>query len=117
MSSAPIVNCRDTQISQVILNLISNAKDAVLPLKEKWIKVILQQKENKVVLQVVDSGSGISLDIREQIFQPFFTTKDVGNGTGLGLSISNEIIKMHYGRLFIDHTCPNTCFTIELPLA
>ena len=117
MSIPPVVNCRDTQISQVILNLISNAKDAVLPLQEKWIKVILKQVENKAVLQVIDSGSGISLDIREQIFQPFFTTKDVGNGTGLGLSISTEIIKMHYGRLFIDHTVPNTCFTIELPLA
>ncbi len=117
MSIPPVVNCRDTQISQVILNLISNAKDAVLPLQEKWIKVILKQVENKAVLQVIDSGSGISLDIREQIFQPFFTTKDVGNGTGLGLSISTEIIKMHYGRLFIDQTVPNTCFTIELPLA
>ena len=117
MTVPAIVNCRDTQISQVILNLISNAKDAVLPLKEKWIKLILSQQDNKVVLQVIDSGSGISLDIREQIFQPFFTTKDVGNGTGLGLSISTEIIKMHYGRLFVDLNNPNTCFTIEIPLA
>jgi len=113
----PIVNCRDTQISQVILNLISNAKDAVLPLKEKWIKVILRQQDNNIVLQVIDSGTGISLDIRDQIFQPFFTTKDVGNGTGLGLSISTEIIKIHRGRLFVDTNYPNTCFTIELPLA
>lgn len=117
MTVPATVNCRDTQISQVILNLISNAKDAVLPLKEKWIKIILSQKGSNVVLQVMDSGSGISLDIRDQIFQPFFTTKDVGNGTGLGLSISTEIIKMHSGRLFIDSNCANTCFTIELPLA
>lgn len=117
MTVPPIVNCRDTQISQVILNLISNAKDAVLPLKEKWIKVILHQQNNNIVLQVIDSGPGISLDIRDQIFQPFFTTKDVGSGTGLGLSISTEIIKIHLGRLFVDTSCPNTCFTIELPLA
>lgn len=117
MTAPPIVNCRDTQISQVILNLISNAKDAVLPLKEKWIKVILRQQDNNIVLQVIDSGSGISLDIRDQIFQPFFTTKDVGSGTGLGLSISTEIIKTHLGRLFVDTNYPNTCFTIELPLA
>lgn len=117
MTVPPIVNCRDTQISQVILNLISNAKDAVLPLKEKWIKVILRQQGSNVVLQVIDSGPGISLDIRDQIFQPFFTTKDVGSGTGLGLSISTEIIKMHNGRLFVDTNYPNTCFTIELPLA
>jgi len=117
MTIPATVNCRDTQISQVILNLISNAKDAALPLKEKWIKVILKQQDNNVVLQVIDSGPGISLDIRDQIFQPFFTTKDVGNGTGLGLSISSEIMKMHSGRLFVDLNCPNTCFTIELPLA
>lgn len=113
----PIVNCRETQISQVVLNLISNAKDAVLSLKNKWIKVILKNTDDKIVLQVIDSGYGISLNIREQIFQPFFTTKDVGSGTGLGLSISNEIIKVHSGRLYIDYTNPNTCFTIELPLA
>lgn len=112
-----IINCRDTQISQVILNLISNAKDAVLPLKEKWIRVVLSKEDHKVILKVIDSGNGISLDIRDQIFQPFFTTKDVKNGTGLGLSISNEIIKVHQGQLFIDGQLPNTCFVIELPLA
>lgn len=117
MTIPAVVNCRDTQISQVLLNLISNAKDAVLPLKEKWIKVILSQRGNNMTLQVIDSGPGISLDIRDQIFQPFFTTKDVGSGTGLGLSISTEIIKMHNGRLFVDTNHPNTCFTIELPLA
>lgn len=117
ITSPAIVNCRDTQISQVILNLISNAKDAALLLEEKWIKVILSQQGSNVVLQVIDSGSGISLDIRDQIFQPFFTTKSVGSGTGLGLSISNEIIKVHSGRLFVDHSQTNTCFTVELPLA
>lgn len=117
ITSPAIVNCRDTQISQVILNLISNAKDAVLLLKEKWIKVVLSRQGSNVVLQVIDSGHGISLDIRDQIFQPFFTTKSVGSGTGLGLSISNEIIKVHSGRLLVDHSQANTCFSVELPLA
>jgi C4-dicarboxylate-specific signal transduction histidine kinase len=116
LTEPAIINCRDTQISQVILNLISNAKDAVLALKEKWIRVVLLKENNNVVLRVIDSGNGISLDIRDQIFQPFFTTKDVKNGTGLGLSISTEIIKVHQGRLFIDSAVPNTCFTIELPV-
>lgn len=112
-----IINCRDTQISQVILNLVSNAKDAVLPLKEKWIRIILNKEGNNIVLKVIDSGSGISSEVHEQIFKPFFTTKDVKNGTGLGLSISTEIIKIHQGKLYIDSTLPNTCFVIELPLA
>lgn len=117
MTVPSIVNCRDTQISQVILNLISNAKDAVLPLKVKWIKVILHQQDKNIILQVIDSGPGISSNIHSQIFQPFFTTKDVGSGTGLGLSISSEIIKIHFGRIFVDTSFQNTCFTIELPLA
>jgi C4-dicarboxylate-specific signal transduction histidine kinase len=117
LQTPAVINCRDTQISQVLLNLISNAKDAVLPLKEKWIKIVLSNQDNHIILQVIDSGNGISKDIRDQIFQPFFTTKDVGNGTGLGLSISNEIIKNHQGKLYIDDSLPHTCFVITLPLA
>lgn len=117
LTEPAIVNCRDTQISQVVLNLISNAKDAVLSLEKKWIRIILRKESNNVVLRVIDSGNGISSDLRDQIFRPFFTTKDVKSGTGLGLSISIEIIKAHQGRLYIDHNLPNTCFTIELPLA
>lgn len=117
MSEDAVVQCRDTQISQVLLNLISNAKDAVLPLEEKWIKIILEKKGQNILLQVIDSGSGIPAEIAKKIFQPFFTTKEVGNGTGLGLSISNEIIKNHNGQLYIDRNLPNTCFAIELPLS
>lgn len=117
LSEPTIILCRDTQISQVILNLISNAKDAVLSLEEKWIRITLDRQDKEVVLRFTDSGQGISTELREQIFQPFFTTKDVGNGTGLGLSISSEIIKFHGGKLYIDETSPNTCFALHLPIA
>lgn len=117
LSEPAIIDCRDTQISQVILNLISNAKDAVLQLKEKWIRVVLCKNQKNILIKVIDSGSGIPVDMREQIFKPFFTTKDVKSGTGLGLSISAEIIKIHKGKMYIDASNANTCFTIELPLA
>lgn len=110
-----IVECRESQLSQVMVNLISNAVDAVSDLDDKWIKVKGIQTNNSLVVQVIDAGSGIPLDIQKNMLQPFYTTKGVGRGTGLGLSITKGIIENHKGRLFIDNTCPNTCFTIELP--
>lgn len=111
------INCRSTQIMQVLLNLISNAKDAVENLDERWIKINLQKNENAICIKITDSGSGIPKDIRDQIFQPFFTTKDTGSGTGLGLSISKNIIETHSGRIEIDINSKTTCFSIDLPIS
>ncbi len=111
------INCRSTQIMQVLLNLISNAKDAVENLDERWIKINLQKIENTVRIKITDSGPGIPKDIRDQIFQPFFTTKDTGSGTGLGLSISKNIIETHHGKIEISTESNNTSFVITLPIS
>ncbi|RZA04517.1 MAG: HAMP domain-containing histidine kinase, partial [Proteobacteria bacterium] len=66
-------------------------------------------------IRVIDSGEGISPEIYRKIFQPFFTTKEIGKGTGMGLSISLGIAEAHHGRLYIDESSPNTCFVLELP--
>ena len=63
----------------------------------------------------MDSGNGIPMDIQEKMFQPFYTTKEIGKGTGLGLSISRGIIRNHKGEFFIDNSSANTCFIITLP--
>jgi len=110
------VNCRPVEISQVLLNLLTNAFHAVADRKGAWVKIELDKKPQKLHLRVVDAGTGIPLSIREKIFQPFFTTKDIGQGTGLGLSISKKILETHNGRLFLDTSCPNTTMVIELPL-
>jgi C4-dicarboxylate-specific signal transduction histidine kinase len=104
------------EISQVLLNLLTNAFHAVADRKGAWVKIELDKKPQKLHLRVVDAGTGIPLSIREKIFQPFFTTKDIGQGTGLGLSISKKILETHNGRLFLDTSCPNTTMVIELPL-
>jgi len=112
-----IVDGRATQISQVVLNLISNAKDAVENLPEKWIKIELEKSDHQVLIKIIDSGKGLPTEVRDRLFQPFFTTKEHGQGTGLGLSISSGIIQNHNGSIYLDSKNPNTCFVISLPLA
>ena len=106
---------RSVHIAQVLLNLLHNASDAVSGTPDPWIWLEVIERNESVELRITDSGKGIPLLIQEKIFQPFFTTKDVGTGTGLGLSISMGIIRDHGGQLEIDNNCPNTCFVIRLP--
>ncbi len=107
--------CRATQISQVLLNLLSNSFDAIQEISEKWIKIEARDLGTEVELSVTDSGHGISAAIRSKLAQPFFTTKEVGKGTGLGLSISRGIVMDHGGRLILDEQSPHTRFVIILP--
>lgn len=109
------LSCRATQISQVLLNLLSNSFDAIEELSQKWIKIEVLDLNDEIELSVTDSGHGIAPAIRSKLAQPFFTTKDVGKGTGLGLSISRGIVMDHGGRLFLDEQSENTRFVIVLP--
>jgi two-component system, NtrC family, sensor histidine kinase HydH len=111
------ISCMRVQISQVLMNLLMNSFDAVQDLEEKWIKLTIEKTSSGVSIQIIDSGKGISDEIIQKIFKPFFTTKDVGKGTGLGLSLSMSIIEKHKGKLFVDKNSPNTKFVVELPLA
>ena len=110
------LECRSVQISQVILNLLNNAMDAVAELPEKWVAVQIEANKQSVIIKVIDSGHGIPKAIKDKILEPFYTTKEIGKGTGLGLSISNGIIKNHHGSLDIDDSSPHTCFKVTLPL-
>lgn len=110
------VYCRQTEISQVILNLLNNSYDAVLNLPEKWVELRVENKKDQLVISITDSGRGISKEVQSKIFQPFFTTKEVGKGTGLGLSISKGIVEAHFGKFYLDETSPNTKFVIQFPL-
>jgi PAS domain S-box-containing protein len=109
------VECSATQITQVLLNLVNNAHDAIKNLKVKWIEIAVTDTDLYIEISVTDSGAGIPAVIKDKIMQPFFTTKDVGHGTGLGLSLSKSIIDSHKGFLLIDDNCPHTKFTILLP--
>jgi len=106
---------REAQISQVFLNFLNNASDAVQELAERWIKVEVKADSEWIEIWITDSGPGIPPEIQAKILQPFFTTKPIGKGTGLGLSISKGIIEQHGGTLSIDKECEHTRFVIRFP--
>lgn len=104
------------QLGQAILNLINNSRDAIQSLNEKWIEVSVSEGNSGMTkISVTDSGLGIPIEIRERIFQPFYTTKEVGKGTGLGLSLVLSVAKLHKGSFELNPACPNTQFIIQLP--
>ena len=116
---APIPNlalmCRAAQLSQVLLNLLNNAFDAIESFPEKWISLSFAENESKVFISVEDCGLGIKAEVIAKMMEPFFSTKAVGKGTGLGLSISKGIIESHSGKLSYDTSSLHTKFVIELP--
>ena len=109
------VECRPSQISQVILNLLNNAYDAISELAEQWIRVEVNDAGRAYEIAVSDSGPGVPPNIAEKLMTPFFTTKPPGKGTGLGLSISKNIMADHQGSLSLDQSAQRTRFVITLP--
>lgn len=105
--------CDGVEIEQVLVNLINNGIDAASQLPEKWIRIEVLEEGREVIIRVIDSGCGISPEIEKKLFQPFFTTKPIGEGTGLGLSISKGIIDQHGATLQLNREFRNTCFEIR----
>ena len=105
--------CDMIEIEQVVVNLISNAIDAVKNQAEKWVRVEISEEGPFVILKVIDSGSGIPKKNQDKLFETFFTTKPVGEGTGLGLSISKGILDDHSATIVLDVNSPNTAFVIR----
>jgi PAS domain S-box-containing protein len=106
-----------SQLQQVFTNLLVNAADAMDGKGRLSISAKYEAERHAFVINVSDTGPGIPKNLRDKIFDIFFTTKPVGKGTGLGLSISQNIIKIHGGN--ISFACPpegGTTFIVELPL-
>ncbi|EDM79408.1 Serine/Threonine protein kinase and Signal Transduction Histidine Kinase [Plesiocystis pacifica SIR-1] len=120
----PQVRCRIQQIQQIVMNLVTNARDAlneVYPGYDERKRIELKAErlgEDRVRMIVEDSGPGIPAEVLPHIFDPFFTTKGRDQGTGLGLSVSHGIAKDHGGELSVD-TAPGagTRFYLDLPVA
>lgn len=105
------------QLQQVIINLLSNAKDAMEGLNNKKIIIKTQIYENNSLIQIIDNGPGISAENLPKIFNKFFTTKGVGKGTGLGLDIVKTIIDKMQGRINVESTeGQGATFTITVPI-
>ena len=111
------VECQPVQISQIVVNLLNNAMDAIdtSSPQERKIWVDGDQSDDNVSLTIRDSGPGVPPQIVNKIMQPFFTTKGKGKGTGLGLSVSDQIAKAHNGTLKLDLGVSNNCFRMTLP--
>ncbi len=122
----PLVMADAGRLEQVFINLIINARDAI---EDKWasgeqsrgedrITLRTGEQNNHVIAEVIDTGVGISEDIKDKMFEPFYTTKEVGKGTGLGLSISYGIIKDYHGEIqVISRKGGGACFRVILPAA
>ena len=114
----PRVTLASEQLSQVLLNLILNAGDAVSGREGARIAVAARPSESGVTIQVEDNGTGVPGDVAEQIFEPFFTTKEVGKGTGLGLSVCQGLLSAAGGSLSLDPDFGGGArFIVQLPRA
>lgn len=114
------VECHSGQIGQVVLNLLTNAISSIKEANRESgnIEISLQQKEGRVELSIADNGTGIETENLSKLFQPFFTTKEVGRGMGLGLSISYGIVKQHRGDILVESQLGvGSRFVVRLPAA
>ena len=116
LGDIPFVNCTPSQINQVFLNLITNAAQA-LKRGRGNITITTRKQGEGVAVDIEDDGTGIPEEVLPKIFDPFFSTKDIGKGTGLGLSISYKIIQQHGGRIDVESAAgQGTRFTVYLPI-
>jgi PAS domain S-box-containing protein len=113
---APIVQGVEYKLQQVFLNLFMNARDA-MP-RGGWLTISTRSERDAAVVEIADTGSGIPAEVLSRIYDPFFTTKEIGKGTGLGLSITYGIVQEHGGTITCDSQAgQGTRFTLRLPLA
>ena len=110
------IECLPTEISQVVFDLLNNSLYAVQSVEERWIRIEAKQENELAIISVIDSGNGIADEEQEKIFNPFFTTKPIGEAMGLGLSIADGIAKRHGGTLSLNTDSQWTQFDFSLPL-
>lgn len=118
LESDPKLKCNKIEISQVLLNLFNNGFDEVSTEKDKekrWLSIETKSSDGELTIKVRDGGKGIPKELANEIFQPFYTTKDSGDGAGLGLSICRGIIEKHDGKISYEIEEDDRYFLITLP--
>lgn len=120
-----VVIARPVQISQILMNLLNNAHDAMMmadkistkpiPGPEKWIRISVRETDTHVLIIVENGGPRIQPEVAERLFEPFFTTKPSGIGTGLGLTICRRLADANGAVLRFDPTTAFTRFVLEFP--
>jgi len=114
-SAETIVAADSVQVEQVIFNLVRNAMDAVSDTKTKSVNVVISKEPGFVVLEVSDSGNGVSEELKDRLFEPFVTSKR--DGTGLGLALCQRLVEQAGGELALLEKRKITTFQARLPLA
>jgi len=112
------LNTYANEFQQVILNIITNAKDVLIQnkIQEPWIKIYAKETENNVILLIEDNGGGIKVEPKSKVFEPYFTTKKDSDGTGIGLYMSKIIVEKNMnGKLRVRDTTHGARFEIYLP--
>jgi C4-dicarboxylate-specific signal transduction histidine kinase len=104
------------QIEQILMNFIINSIDEISEQKDKWISIQSEKDDKNIKIRCIDSGVGIALEIQKRIFDPFYTSKEVGKGTGLGLSLAKKMAIRHGGDIYYELFKGNTSFVLELPI-
>lgn len=104
------------ELSQIWTNLIDNAVDAMEKTPDPRLEIKITPSQNKVHVHFTDNGPGIPEEIKVKIFQPYFTTKEIGKGTGIGLDLVSQILSRHGGNISVDSISGKTTFKVELPL-
>jgi len=113
----PQLVCSRSNIAQMLMNLLTNARDAMPGGGEIIIRTACQPEKNWLVLEVTDSGAGIPEEIRQQIFDPFFSTRPLSERMGLGLSVVAGIIRAHNGKVEVEsYPKKGSTFRVFLPL-
>lgn len=115
-SNGSLIKAKKVEFSQVMINLVTNAIDAVSDYDEKWIKIEVSKTMNDLEIKVLDSGEIDRINVGK-IFKPFYSSKRSGQGTGLGLSISRRIVECYNGTLTLDLESERTCFVVTFPIA
>jgi len=112
----PQTKCNPGQLNQVFLNLIVNAAQAIE--KQGEIRIKTWHNDGRLYVSISDTGCGIPEDMKDKIFEPFVTTKEIGRGTGLGLSIAYDIVRKHNGEITLDSVVgKGSTFTVMIPVS
>ncbi len=117
-STEIVIFAHKRELIQVLMNLINNAKDALVEYikVDREINIFINEDSENIIIKVCDNGGGIDENIREKIFEPYFTTKQEKNGTGLGLYMSKTIIEKHFlGHISVENHENGACFIISMP--
>ena len=114
-TSLPEVLIFPGQLNQVWTNIIDNAIDALEGISQPAIDLHTRKENGNAVIEISDNGTGIPEDVKNRIFDPFYTTKDVGKGSGMGLDISRKIIQSHHGKISVESKKNQTTFRIQIP--